>query len=297
MLRHYFRRAGERVTQILYARRRFKLLMRTSFREIDLRLQAVAAATNFFSTVVRPVVISAPFGKSVLIVAPHQDDEVIGCGGAMALQRRSGAALQVVVLQDGADEHEQMSMTRDTLREMRNAESRAAARVIDGSAPLFLGHNNLRRESAAIESALMEIIRQKRIDAIFTPFVLDGNPDHRECNVILGNVLRQVAREMRIFQYEVWANCVPNVVVIVDEVMQQKIDMLSCFRFANDALDYTHATTGLNMFHSILLPAGAARYVEAYFETPREEFVELVAAVARAGSGDASSGQQKVESH
>ena len=215
----------------------------------------------------------------------------------MALQRRSGAALQVVVLQDGADEHEQMSLSRDRLREMRNAESRAAARVIHGPEPIFLGHSNLRQKSSAIESELMEIIRDKRIDTVFTPFVLDGNPDHRECNVSLANVLRQISRDMRILQYEVWANCVPNVVVIVDDVMQQKIDMLSCFRFANSALDYTRATTGLNMFHCRLLPAGAARYVEAYFETPREEFVELVGAVAEALRGHILPAQQEHGSH
>ena len=59
MLRHYLRQAADRITQIVYARRRFKLLMRTSLRDIDLRVQALAAATNFFSSAIRPVVIVA----------------------------------------------------------------------------------------------------------------------------------------------------------------------------------------------------------------------------------------------
>lgn len=283
MLRHYLRQAADRATQIIYARRKFKLLMRTSFRDVDLRLQAVAAATNFFSTVVRPVVIEAPFGKSMLVVAPHQDDEVIGCGGAMALQRRCGRSPQVVVLQDGADEHQQVALTRDQLRELRNAESRAAASVIDAAEPAFLGHRDLRRESNSATASLREIIENNNVDAIFTPFALDGNVDHRSCNAILANALRKIKRDIRIFQYEVWANCLPNVVVIIDEVMQKKLEMLACFRFANSALDYTHATTGLNMFHSRMLPAGTARYVEAYFETPREDYVQLIDSVENLG--------------
>lgn len=282
MLRHYLRQAADRITQIVYARRRFKLLMRTSLRDIDLRVQAVAAATSFFSSAIRPVVIDAPFGNSMLVVAPHQDDEVIGCGGAMALQRRCGRAMHVVVLQDGADEHEQVSLTRERLREMRNAESRAAARVINAKEPVFLGHRDLRRESTSIESELRELIVSNRIDTVFTPFVLDGHPDHRACNAVVANVLHEIVRDVRILQYEVWANCIPNVVVIIDDVIQEKLDMLSCFRFANSALDYTHATKGLNMFHSRMLPAGTARYVEAYFETPRDEYLDLMAAVTKA---------------
>lgn len=286
VLRHYLRQAADRATQIIYARRKFKLLMRTNFRDINLRLQAVAAASNFFSTAIRPVVISAPFGKSMLVIAPHQDDEVIGCGGAMALQRRCGLATQVVVIQDGADEHQQVSLSRDELRETRNAESRAAALIIDASEPIFLGQKELRNESESIKAALRKIIETNQVDAIFTPFVLDGNADHRSCNAILASVLMDVDREIRVLQYEVWANCIPNVAVIIDDVMELKREMLSCFRFANSALDYAHSTMGLNMFHSRMLPAGSARYVEAYFEAPRIEYIELIAAVERAERGD-----------
>ena len=258
-----------------------------SFGAVDLRLHAIAAATDFFSNVVRPVVINAPFGNSVLVVAPHQDDEVIGCGGAMAMQRHRGNAPHIVVLQDGANEHKQVSLTRDQLRELRNAESRAAARVIDSNEPIFLGCRDLEAESNVIADALRKLIEARRVDAIFTPFVLDGHPDHRVCNVILADVLRKVDRDVRVLQYEVWANCLPNVVVVIDEVMQQKEEMLSCFHFANSALDYAHATKGLNMFRSRLLPSGVARYVEAYFEMPREEYLELVRAVAKAGHDSA----------
>ena len=282
MLRHYLRRAADRATQIIYARRKFKLLMKSNFRDIDIRVQELAAATNFFSSVVRPVVIEAPFGKSMMVVAPHQDDEVIGCGGAMALQCRQGCSTQVVVIQDGADEHEQVSLTRDQLRDMRNEESRAAARVINAAEPIFLGCSDIRRESESARVALREVITKNRVDTIFTPFILDGNSDHRACNVLLASVLREIDHDLRMLQYEVWANCVPNVGVVIDDVMHQKLEMLSCFHFANSALDYTHSTTGLNMLNSRMFPAGTARYVEAYFETPREEYLEIVDAVGRA---------------
>lgn len=282
MLHHYFRQAAHLTTQVAFARKRFKLLLRSTIGELDLRTQAVAAATNFFSMVVRPVVIEAPFGSSMLVVAPHQDDEVIGCGGAMALQRRTGRAAKAVVLQDGAHEHAQVSMTRDALREKRNAESRAAARVIDAEEPTFLARQDLRADAESTAIALHELIESRQVDAVFTPFVLDGHPDHRLCNVILAKALKDVRRRLRVLQYEVWATCIPNVVVVIDAVNEEKAKMLSCFEFANGAVNYAHATIGLNMFHSRLLPAGRARYVEAFFESPREEFLEMVEAVESA---------------
>ncbi len=282
MLRHYLRQAAHLATEFAFARRRFKLLLRATLTDVDLRMHEVAAATNFFSGTVQPVVIGPPFGNSMLVVAPHQDDEVIGCGGAMALQRRSGRRAKVVVLQDGAHEHAQVSMTRDALREKRNAESRAAARVIDAEEPTFLARQDLRADAELIAATLRDIVDDRGVDTVFTPFVLDGHPDHRACNLILANALRGVRRPMRVLQYEVWASCIPNVIVVIDEVREEKATMLACFEFANAAVNYAHATMGLNMFHSRLLPAGRARYVEAFFESPREEFLEMVAAVESA---------------
>lgn len=218
----------------------------------------------------------------MMVVAPHQDDEVIGCGGAMTLQTRSGRAAVAVVLQDGADEYAQVSMTRSSLRELRNEESRAAARIIGAEEPIFLGRSDLRRDSKELSATLRQIVETRQADVIFTPFVLDGHPDHRVCNAILAEALQGVARHIRVLQYEVWGNCIPNVVVVIDNAMEAKRQMLSCFEFANRAVDYAHSTTGLNMFRSRLLPAGTSRYVEAFFETPRDEFLEMVRVVGSA---------------
>jgi len=282
MLRHYVRRASNAAVQFIFARRQFKLFLRVTLGQADLRMHALAAATSFFSTMVRPVIIEAPFGSSVLVLAPHQDDEVIGCGGAMALQCRSGRGLQVVVLQDGADEHAQVFLTREELRERRNAESRAAARVIDAEVPLFLGKRNLREDVETTAASLRDCIESRKVDVVFTPFALDGDRDHRASNVILARALMGVKRRIRVLQYEVWAHCIPNVVVVIDGVVEQKEKMLTCFEFANSAVNYTHAVMGLGMSRSRLLPAGRARYVEAYFETPKEEFLDIMQALEAA---------------
>lgn len=286
MFRDQLRKGKDLLVQILTSRRQFKLLLRVTTDRLNLRLQALASLTDLFSTVVAPIPITAPFGHSMLVVAPHQDDEAIGCGGALALQALSGRSASVVVLHDGADEHWAVSMTRAELQELRNGESRNAAREIGIEAPVFLGLQDLRSTIDAAASALRRIIEERRVDAVFTPFVLDGHPDHRACNFIVARALADLKRPVRTLQYEVWSNCIPNVLVVIDRVADSKERMLACFAFANKAHDYAHATKGLNMFHSRLLPAGKARYVECFFELPREEFVRLVDRVAQAESRD-----------
>src|SRR5437763_12388204 len=41
-------------------------------------------------------------GERLLVLAPHPDDEVIGCGGLVALHLRENRAVHVLVVTDGA---------------------------------------------------------------------------------------------------------------------------------------------------------------------------------------------------
>ncbi len=284
MIRNYLRRLYRTAIPLLYARRQFKLFLNTLFSTIDLRMLTLAAETDYFASFVRAIPIRAPFGKSMLVVAPHQDDEAIGCGGALALQVASKHAAAVVMLQDGASGCEELGMTREQLREMRNEESRRAAAVIHLDTPIFLNHADLEASIPAATQSVHRILSEREVDAVFVPFVLDSNPDHRIANYILADALAKFSHEVRVFGYEVWGLCVPNVMVVIDEVIEQKLSMLSCFDFANKALDYVNSTKGLNMFHSRMLGAGECRYAERFFEIPRLEYIDLVNRIRAAES-------------
>jgi LmbE family N-acetylglucosaminyl deacetylase len=284
MIRSYLRRLYRVAVPLLSGRKQFKLFLNATLGDVDRRMLALASATDYFAGFVRPVPIKAPFGKSMLILAPHQDDEAIGCGGALVLQVRTGNPAAIVLLQDGADGHEELGMSRQELMELRNEESRKAAAAVGVDPPVFLGHARLAESLPRASEQVRGIIRERKADAVFVPFVLDAHPDHRSANDILAEALKGIDWNVRVFGYEVWGLCIPNVLVVIDEAMEEKMRMLSCFTWANSAIDYAHSTKGLNMYHSRMLGAGECRFAERFFELPRKEYIELVERIRAAGS-------------
>src|SRR3979409_162659 len=68
-------------------------------------------------------------GERLLVLAPHPDDEVIGCGGLVALPLRENRPLHVVVATDGAQAGDGTQ---------REAESRAALGLLGAATVEFL---------------------------------------------------------------------------------------------------------------------------------------------------------------
>ena len=44
-------------------------------------------------------------GERICVVSPHPDDDVLGCGGTLALASANGAALCILYVTDGAASH------------------------------------------------------------------------------------------------------------------------------------------------------------------------------------------------
>lgn len=275
-IRPYIRQVFRFLLPLLYGRSRFRLFLKTSVEDLDVRLRMLASVTDLYSAITRPIRIQAPFGKSMLVIAPHQDDETIGCGGAMALQKRAGGAVSILLLNDGAVGHDDSAMTRPQLAELRNQESRRAAAALGIDPPRFLGHPDLSVGADRIATEVAEVLESQKIDVVFAPSVLDLQPDHRRGNYILAEALRQANRNIRVFGYEVWGFCIPNTLVVIDDVIDLKTRALDCFQWANTAVNYTWTTKGINMYRSRFTEVGVCQYAECFLEMPSEEFVRVM---------------------
>ena len=70
------------------------------------------------------------WGKT-LVVAPHPDDESLGCGGAIALLRKFGREVSVLTMSDGTLSHpNSVKFPPEKLRELRENEMLAALEIL-----------------------------------------------------------------------------------------------------------------------------------------------------------------------
>lgn len=145
--------------------------------------------------------------NTILIIAPHPDDEVLGCGG---LIQRYGEKAHVVILTGGGGSHRGCC---DESEENIIAERRSLAKRINRDLGLPADNLHLLNYKDGYISEgneteykkLAAIIQSVKPDAIFFPKQQgEGWPDHIEA----GNIVRRICAEQhitpRLYEYCVW---------------------------------------------------------------------------------------------
>lgn len=128
--------------------------------------------------------------SSVLCVAPHPDDEVLGCGGLLALLQAQQAKVQVLVLTQGELGQAHLQLQNQTaesqgaqsqaLAQVRVQESQAAAQVLGLPQPKFLNFNDRHLSfTEAVTQAIADQIKAQPIDLLLLPSLSDPHPDHQ----------------------------------------------------------------------------------------------------------------------
>lgn len=113
--------------------------------------------------------------EKILVFAPHPDDEIIGCGGYMALKKAAKAALRVIVVSDGAQGLPYGGSAAD-----RQAECRAGLAELGISDVIFWDFPDTAVPlSGEIIEKYREAVTQFRPAEILLPAPGEAHPDHR----------------------------------------------------------------------------------------------------------------------
>jgi len=152
--------------------------------------------------------------RTVLVVAPHQDDDSLGCGGLILLKRLEGGTVRIVYLTDGAGSHPDHPLLLPAeLARLRRAEAQTATALLgvdreqltflaipDGTLDKLTGPSR-----RAIVARIAAALRALPPDELFLPYRRDGSSEHEAGFVLVCEALAAAELSPRVFEYPVWA--------------------------------------------------------------------------------------------
>ena len=153
-------------------------------------------------------------GRTPLILAPHPDDESLGCGGLLAECAARGLPAAVLVLTDGTLSHPNSSEYPPArLRALREEEARRAIAAL-GLRAAHVGFLGLRdtqapMQGAAFEAAVAAILtRLPAHGIILAPWAHDPHCDHEAAHFMAEAVAKRAG--VPHLAYPVWGWTVPH---------------------------------------------------------------------------------------
>jgi len=208
-------------------------------------------------------------GQKVLVLAPHPDDEVFGCGGAIMRHVAHGAAVLVCIVSDGGAAL--AGEARASYVAQRQQESRAASLVLGYGKPQFwdwpdrevqYGEQLIGRIAAAID--------EFGADLVYAPSIHEMHPDHRGLAMAALEAVRRAPSNVSLAMYEVGVPQQPNLLLDISDIAQRKQDAMRCFGSQLQSQAYDAQVAALNRFRTYTLPKDVTA-AEAYCLYSAEE--------------------------
>lgn len=178
--------------------------------------------------------------KRALVIAPHPDDEVLGCGGTIARLTTMGRHVEILIATCGKPPQ----FNADQVERVR-AEARRAHATLGVAHTHFLDLPAAaldRVARAEINRAVAAVVRESRPDALFVPFVGDLHFDHQLIFEAAMVAARPLGTEYprRLLAYETvsetnWAapylapSFQPNVFVDISDHIGRKVEAFGQF--------------------------------------------------------------------
>jgi LmbE family N-acetylglucosaminyl deacetylase len=222
-----------------------------------------------------PQVVERPPGDCVAVLAPHFDDDVIGCGGTLHKHILAGNKVTVVYFTDGR-EGDPSFHDKELLGEMRKEEAISATKLLGIEDLIFLDEPETKlRSTSNLINRLHQILHEVNPDLLYVPSFLDNHIDHFEVNRVLLSLSKRLKCNLNIAAYEVWTPILPNIIVDITPLVSKKEEALKQYKTQIRQVDYVSTTLALNRYRSLSNFRGHG-YAEVFFYTSFEEYKDFM---------------------
>jgi len=203
----------------------------------------------------------------VLCIAPHPDDEVFGCAGALALLARQGAQVQSIVVTQG---DKALGTSSSDHAAQRMDESRRAASILGCRPPQFLAFEDRTLSYSpalvqALGTAMQSHFEPDSPGLLLLPSLSEPHPDHQA--VALAGLAAALAwpGPMRVLFYEVGAPLHPNTYLDITSVANTKWQAVAQFESQLGLESYESHARAFASLRAFGMGAACAA-AEAFFE-------------------------------
>lgn len=191
----------------------------------------------------------------IAVLAPHADDEVIGCGGLLAM---------------GAGHSHPISVAYVTRMDAARRSEAHVARACLGDfevQELDLIEGDVREDDSSV-SIVREYLARRAPAAVFVPAFVDPHPDHQATHRLLGRALSSLPSDCwpsHIYCYEGFRPLHrPTHLLDITQVADRKWQALASFGSQDALYRIGEVTRTLNRYRGLTSFRRAIRFAEAF---------------------------------
>lgn len=248
----------------------YNFLLNKIYKSTDIDFIENCWQLDYFREVLIPQEFKISKNKKILILAPHQDDEIIGCGGTILKLIKEKNDVTICYLTNGAE----LSNSINSIKE-RHLEAKSVCDDIECSM-LELGIDNIALNITKEHVSKLKQWVLNDWDHIFTIWPLDQPPKHRICSYLIGKVFKEIEIDKSIVFYAVHTDLLPNFYVDISNVIDEKQQVLKKYSSQLKHQRYDHLSKGLDAWRSRFLErADKERYIETFMKIPSKSYEDF----------------------
>ncbi len=178
--------------------------------KLYLRQLVIGFCGTLLRTFSKPFVVRE---ETMLVIAPHQDDESLGCGGIIARRRNEGLPVHVAFITDGSASHPGHPLVSPArLAQLRRSEAMQATAYlgVEHTSVHFLDEPDgtlnsiLAERRELLVSRLTTLLVEVKPQEIFLPCYPDGSSEHDATFGFVMDAIERSRTQADIWQYPVW---------------------------------------------------------------------------------------------
>ena len=177
---------------------------------------------------------SSPGQQHILVIAPHPDDEAIGCAGTLIRHKRGGDEVCVAYITDGRQSRA-LGLDAQEMVRRRRQEAEAGAKALDIDRFEWFGFPEGEWTVGQLQPRLQALIKEFVPHIIYAPSRIDFHPEHQKVAYALAQLLSIEPVESPTIQIRIYQIHVPltpsltNLVVDTSAVATESAAVLSVY--------------------------------------------------------------------